>query len=246
MHEQKPLENCRDNGFEESAVKKFKLFIFDCDGVLVDSEPVSAAAHKAAYAAHQVDLPNTVMARCVGMKQTDIIKLIAEEIGFVLPESDVPRIWQEAERLMRVKLEPTNGIIDFLGSDKTNRCVASSSAMERIALSLNITKVDQQFQADHFYNSAMVKNGKPAPDLFLHAAHQCSTEPQACAVFEDSIYGIQGAMAAGMTPFGYVGGSHCGPGHDERLAKAGAAAVFHSWAEAKAYLQSSKHATMRA
>lgn len=220
-------------------MKKFKLFIFDCDGVLVDSEPVSAAAHKATYAAHHVDLSDAVMARCVGLKQKDIITLIAKEVGFSLPESDVPRIWQEAERLMRVNLEPTIGIIDFLGSDKTNRCVASSSAMERIVLSLNITRVDQQFQARHFYNSAMVKHGKPAPDLFLHAARQCSTEPQACAVFEDSIYGIRGAVAAGMTPFGYVGGSHCGPGHEARLVKAGAAAVFRSWAEANAYLQNS-------
>lgn len=216
---------------------KFELFIFDCDGVLVDSEPISAAAHKAAYAEHGVELRDEVMARCVGMKQKDIIALIAKETGFELPDHSIPNIWREVQRLMHETLQPTKGIIDFLGGDPHHRCVASSSALERIVLSLHITGVDAHFKAGRMFNSAMVKHGKPAPDLFLHAAAQCSAQPSACAVFEDSVYGVQGAVAAGMTAYGYVGGSHCGPHQAAKLKQAGASEVFSSWAEAKAHLQ---------
>lgn len=213
----------------------FELAIFDCDGVLVDSEPLSAAAHKAVYAKHGVDLPEGVMARCVGMKQKDITRLIAGEIGFALPDESIPHIWLEVQKLMQQGLEPTPGIVEFLGTHFQNRCVASSSAMERISLSLAITAIDRQFPAARLFSSAMVARGKPAPDLFLHAASHCLADPKNCAVFEDSPYGVQGAIAAGMTAFGYVGASHCGPNHAATLRDAGAEAVFSSWAEAAAY-----------
>ena len=218
-------------------MSKFQLLIFDCDGVLVDSEPLSAVAHKIVYATHGLDLSDDVMSRCVGMKQKDIITFIAKETGVLLPDEAIPQIWREVEQLMQQQLEPTFGIIDFLQADKTNRCVASSSPMERIQRSLEITTVDKQFDAGCLFSSAMVKHGKPAPDLFLHAAKQCSSDPKTCAVFEDSIYGVQGAIAAGMTAFGYIGGSHCGPDHTARLKTAGATQVFSSWVEARSFLK---------
>ena len=216
---------------------KFELLIFDCDGVLVDSEPISALAHKIVYAAHGLDLSDDLMSRCVGMKQKDIFTFVANESGIMLTDAAIPEIWREVERLMNEKLEATPGIIDFLQADKTNRCVASSSSMERIQRSLEITRVDQLFEPRHVFNSAMVKHGKPSPDLFLHAAKQGSAEPKTCAVFEDSIYGVQGAIAAGMSAFGYTGGSHCGPNYKDRLTAAGATQVFSSWAEARDYLK---------
>lgn len=218
-------------------MSKFELLIFDCDGVLVDSEPISARAHKIVYAAHGLDLSDDVMSRCVGMKQKDIFTFVAKETGVLLPDEAIPQIWREVEQLMYQQLAPTSGIIDFLQADNTKRCVASSSAMERIQRSLQLTQVDRQFKAGRLFNSAMVKHGKPSPDLFLHAAKQCSADPKTCAVFEDSIYGVQGASAAGMTAFGYVGGSHCGPDHIVRLKSAGATQVFSSWVEASNYLK---------
>ncbi len=218
-------------------MSKFELLIFDCDGVLVDSEPISATAHKIVYAAHGLDLSADLMSRCVGMKQKDIFTFIAKETGILLGDEAIPQIWREAEQLMHQQLQPTFGIIDFLRADQTSRCVASSSAMERIQRSLQITQVDKQFEAERLFSSAMVKHGKPAPDLFLHAAKLCSANPKTCAVFEDSIYGIQGAIAAGMTAFGYVGGSHCGPDYMVRLKNAGATKVFSSWVEAHNHLK---------
>ncbi len=218
-------------------MSKFELLIFDCDGVLVDSEPISALAHKIVYAAHGLDLSDDLMSRCVGMKQKDIFTFVAKETGVLLPDEAIPLIWSEVEQLMHQQLEPTFGIIDFLRADTTKRCVASSSAMERIQRSLEITQVDKQFEVGRLFNSAMVKHGKPAPDLFLHAAKQCLCAPETCAVFEDSVYGVQGAIAAGMTAFGYSGGSHCGPGHMARLQTAGATQVFSSWIEASNYLK---------
>ena len=218
-------------------MSKFELLIFDCDGVLVDSEPISALAHKIVYAAHGLDLSDDLMSRCVGMKQKDIFTFVGKETGVLLPDEAIPQIWHEVEQLMHQQLKSTIGIIDFLRADTTKRCVASSSAMERIQRSLEITRVDKQFEAGRLFNSAMVKHGKPAPDLFLHAAKQCSSDPETCAVFEDSVYGVQGAIAAGMTAFGYVGGSHCGPDHLARLKTAGATQVFTSWIEATNYLK---------
>jgi HAD superfamily hydrolase (TIGR01509 family) len=209
--------------------KTIKLVIFDCDGVLVDSEPLSAAAHQNVYARHGHALDLKLMFSCIGMKQRDIIEKIQRETGFLLPDSAIPEIWVEAEAAIRQGLKPTPGIADFLASLKCQTCVASSSTPERIALSLDAAGLTKYFDADKVFSTTMVKHGKPAPDLFLFAAQRCGVAPEHCVVIEDSPYGVMGAVAANMAVFGYVGGSHTHDEHPPRLEAAGALGHFSDW-----------------
>ena len=104
------------------------------------------------------------------------------------------------------------------------RCVASSSAPERLRHSLSLAGLLHRFEP-HIFSATQVARGKPAPDLFLFAAASMQRRPAACVVIEDSVPGVQAAVAAGMRVIGFTGGGHCRPGHAERLRAAGAAAV---------------------
>lgn len=216
--------------------KKIELVIFDCDGVLVDSEPLSAAAHQKVYARHGLELDQRLMFSCIGMKQRDILDKIRRETGFLLPEHAIPEIWQEAEQAIRDGLQATRGIAEFLKSLPCRSCVASSSTPERIALSLQTAGLASSFAKDMVFSTTMVKHGKPAPDLFLFAAEKAGVKSDHCIVIEDSPYGVQGAVAAHMPAFGYIGGSHSHDEHGPKLKDAGATALFSDWKKLPALL----------
>ncbi|MBA8880465.1 HAD family hydrolase [Phyllobacterium myrsinacearum] len=207
---------------------RFDLIIFDCDGVLVDSEPLAERAYHNVYARQGMDLPEGTVAQCVGMKQADIIKRIADLTGFQLSDAGEAELWPETKHVFSQFLQPTPGIATLLAALETPRCVASSSSLERIHFSLETTKL-ARFFGDAIYSSSMVKRGKPAPDLFLHAAREMAYEPSACVVIEDSPYGVEGAVAAGMTAIGYTGGGHTYTSHAQVLLDKGASAVFADW-----------------
>lgn len=215
--------------------RKFKLVIFDCDGVLVDSEPLSALGYHNVYAANGMPIPEGTVAQCVGMKQADIILKIAEITGHHLPDAAEQQLWPELKVLFTEQLQPTTGISGFLSDLPLARCVASSSSLERIHHSLDVTGLASFFGKDIF-SSSMVKRGKPAPDLFLHAAKEMNADPADCVVIEDSPFGVQGAVAAGMVAIGYTGGGHTFAGHAEQLQSKGAAAVFSDWAQIRDYI----------
>ena len=215
---------------------KIELVIFDCDGVLVDSEPLSALAHKIVYERHGAKISPSVFESCIGMKQADIIDLVEKQTGFGLPAAYVPEIWKETRRLLDEQLKPTRGILSFLQTLEKARCVASSSSLERIHRSLKMTGLSQYFQETNVFSSSMVKHGKPYPDLFLYAAHHCNVAPQHCIVIEDSQYGVQGAIAAGMQVIGYAGGSHFRETMTDALRNSGASNIFTNWDEVKAHI----------
>lgn len=201
------------------------LIIFDCDGVLVDSEVLSVEAMARVLSEAGVPATEQMIARCFGMKQADILLRIASETETAIPPGVPERIWPATQALFEQSLEAMPGVADFLDRlEGTKRCVASSSNPERIRESLKLTGLDRYFGADIF-SSHQVARGKPAPDLFLFAAQSMSVEPAHCVVIEDSIFGVQGARAAGMTAFGFGGGSHIQAGHAEALLAGGAAGV---------------------
>jgi HAD superfamily hydrolase (TIGR01509 family) len=218
-----------------SRLDPFDLVIFDCDGVLVDSEPLAALAYHNVYAKEGMPIPQGTVAHGVGMKQADIILLIARLTGHHLPPAAEGNLWPETRALFADSLQPTPGIVDFLGQLQLPRCVASSSSMERIEFSLDVTRLRSYF-GDAIYSSSMVKRGKPAPDLFLHAAEKMGADPRRCVVIEDSPFGIEGAVAAGMTAIGYTGGSHSYEGHVEKLLDKGAKAVYSDWNRIAAFI----------
>jgi beta-phosphoglucomutase-like phosphatase (HAD superfamily) len=123
----------------------------------------------------------------------------------------------------------------FLEGLSLRRCVASSSDPERIRSSLALTGLARFFGGDIFSAHAVAR-GKPAPDLFLHAANQMGVDPAAALVVEDSLPGVQAAKAAQMRVIGYLGGAHIGPDHGKQLLEAGADALAENWADVNRWL----------
>lgn len=201
------------------------LLIFDCDGVLVDSELLACQID----AEYLTDLGfpyavDDILREFVGKSMRDMIARIEEEHGRALPPDFAARANDILFARFETDLRPIAGIRDAILSLPYERCVASSSTPDRIALSLGITGLTDLF--DNVFSAVQVKRGKPAPDLFLHAAERMNAHPEDCIVIEDSPAGVTGAKAAGMQVIGFTGGGHCGPGHADRLRDAGALDVI--------------------
>ena len=205
-----------------------ELVIFDCDGVLVDSELLASRAMCAVLQQRGIAATPEMVAECIGMKRDDILARIALKTGTSISPDTAEDIWPATRDLFCEELNATPGIAPFLDSLPYRRCVASSSDKVRIRLSLEVTGLLRFFGNDLF-SSHEVPRGKPAPDLFEHAARHMGVDPKHCVVVEDSPFGIQGARAAGMTAIGYIGGSHVRDAHAEVLLQAGAHYVEADW-----------------
>ena len=186
--------------------RAYELVIFDCDGVLVDSERLSVRVDAAVLTT--LGWPITeeeVIERFVGRSQEYMESQIEAYLGRPLPER-----WEEETRPLyraafEAELEPVDGIVEALDAIELPTCVASSSSHERIRYTLELTGLYERF-AGRIFSGTEVANAKPAPDVFLHAAERMGVEPGACAVVEDSRYGVEAACAAGMGVFAYAGG----------------------------------------
>jgi len=188
------------------------LIIFDCDGVLVDSEPLAMRVLIAAIAAQGIEITTENAYRdFLGRSMETISASVDQTHGSPLAPAAFEAMRSDLYALYRRELRANQGLPEVLGQLRTPYCVASSSSPERIRLSLELTGLFSHF-ADRIYSATMVENGKPAPDLFLHAAAAMGVSPERCLVIEDSPAGITAAKAAGMAVFGYLGGSHVGPG----------------------------------
>ncbi|MET4512675.1 HAD family hydrolase [Bradyrhizobium sp. I1.7.5] len=202
------------------------IIIFDCDGVLVDSEVISCRAHADVLTRHGYSITSEqVFARFLGRSTRQANLEIETELGRKLPEAYHSDLQDELFRSFEADLEAIRGIHDVLDVVTQAVCVASSGSHQRMQVSLGSTGLYERL-APNIFSASQVKNGKPAPDLFLFAAKEMGVAPERCVVIEDSLAGIAGARAAGMTVFGFHGGSHCGDGHAETLRKAGADLTF--------------------
>ena len=211
------------------------LVIFDCDGVLVDSEVLSGRGFRAVLQEIGVDIPVGVLESSIGLKQADIIARIAAATGRQIGVDAIARLWPRTRALFEAELQPTPGLAAFLDRLDIARCVASSSHVERIRLSLELTGLDRYF-GDAIFSTHQVANGKPAPDIFLHAAKAMAADPARSVVIEDSLAGVQGAIAAGMRVVGFLGGQHIGRGHGAALREAGATFVTPRWSSVARWL----------
>jgi HAD superfamily hydrolase (TIGR01509 family) len=198
------------------------LVIFDCDGVLVDSEPIAnrILAEALTAAGYPCSFEHSV-AHFVGRSLASIVAAVESEMGRPLPDEFADRVQAKTFAAFRRELKPVPGIVPALARIDTAKCVASSGKPEKMRLTLGLTGLADYF-GGHVFSAAMVARGKPAPDLFLYAARQMDAAPEACTVVEDSVAGATAARAAGMRTFGYAGGSHVLPDHARRLADAGA------------------------
>jgi len=205
------------------------LVIFDCDGVLVDSEPLALGllVDSLDGIGIKIDLADA-QRRFLGRSLTAVCEMIREDFGVSVPEDTLSHMRTELNDLFRRELKPIEGVAAMLGRLEPARCVASSSQPDRIRLSLRVTGLLDHFKPNIF-SATMVKRGKPAPDLFLFAASRMGVAPEAVLVIEDSPAGIVAARRAGMHAFGFTGGSHAfGAEHGQGLRKAGAHLIFSS------------------
>jgi HAD superfamily hydrolase (TIGR01509 family) len=197
------------------------LIIFDCDGVLVDSEVVGNRVY-AEYLTAQ-GYPHSreeCNAKYLGMSDAHVLKSF-EANGDSLPATFLTDINQLVDDELSQCLEAIPGIEAVLGSIKLPYCVASSGTPRKIASSLTKVGLIDYFDGQLF-SFEQVKNGKPAPDLFLFAADQMGVDPKQCLVVEDSRAGVQAGVSAGMTVVGFTGGSHIRSGYAEVLRGQGA------------------------
>ncbi|WP_266387304.1 HAD family hydrolase [Streptomyces canus] len=187
---------------------RYDLVIFDNDGVLVDSEPISNR-HLAAYLTelgHPTSYEDSIR-DYMGSAMHRIHDLVLERTGRRLPEDfdDVfhARVFAAFER----ELQPVvgvAGVLEKLAADGVPYCVASSGSHERIRVGHRATGLDRWFADEQIFSSQDVGRGKPAPDLFLYAAERMGVEPVRCVVVEDSPLGVQAAVAAGMDVYGFT------------------------------------------
>lgn len=213
------------------------LVIFDCDGVLVDSEIVSFKVEAEMFAEIGVGLTaRDLLTRFLGTSSASMFAAIERENGIKLPPDFAERAARRTLEAFDRKLRPTSGIAGLLADLPDRKCVASSSEPPRIRHALTLAGILQHFEP-HIFSATQVKRGKPAPDLFLLAAESMSVPPARCLVIEDSVAGVTAARAAGMTVLGFTGGSHCLDGHGEKLRQAGAAEVLASTPELARFLE---------
>ena len=199
--------------------------IFDCDGVLVDSERLS------------IEVDRQVLAEIGWHLTTDQIieKFVGRSHGYFLTQVEaflggpVPDGWDEEcepryRAAYRDHLQPVPGVVEALDQITAQTCVASSGSHDKMAVTLGVTGLWDRF-AGRIYSASEVARGKPAPDLFLHAAAQQGWPPSRCVVVEDSPYGVQAALAAGMGVVAYAGGVNT----RERLATPGVTVIEEMW-----------------
>ena len=204
---------------------RFELVIFDCDGVLVDSESIinQAHAHVLTVCGYPITEQDLVERFC-GISDAEMLGVIEREWGRALPASYAERVGLMIAAGFQ-SLAAIAGVAEVLDWLPLPVCVASSSSPEQIRHKLELTDLLRHF-GESLFSATMVARGKPAPDLFLYAARHLTTAPDRCLVVEDSPAGIGAAVAAGMTAIGFSGGSHCGLDHGARLEARGAALVI--------------------
>jgi HAD superfamily hydrolase (TIGR01509 family) len=180
--------------------------IFDCDGVLVDSERLAVRIDVQVLAAlGWVLSEGEVIERFVGRSDDVVTAAIEAQLGRPLAADWLERFEPLYRQAFAAELKPVEGIVEALDQLTVRTCVASSGSHDKMRYTLGLTGLWDRF-AGRIFSASEVARGKPAPDLFLHAAARMGVEPAACAVVEDSRYGVEAARAAGMRAFAFAGG----------------------------------------
>ena len=186
----------------------FALIIFDCDGVLIDSEVISTYTLLDTLVAHGLDVDiayvrKTYLGRTISVVKEDYRRLLGRELPATFEEDFLTRLFVAYRR----DLSAMPGAKELIAGLSDPYCMATSSSVERATVSLEVTGL-RPFFAGKVFCASMVARGKPAPDLFLYAAKTLGADPSRCLVIEDSEVGLLAGKNAGMTVWRFVGGSH--------------------------------------
>jgi HAD superfamily hydrolase (TIGR01509 family) len=198
------------------------VVIFDCNGVLVDSEPLATSAASQEFMRAGFALTPDIVARYfTGRRPADMFAEVEIAAGRKLPAGFAQAVATATLQRFRAELRATAHMAHALSWLRGPKCVASSSSMERILVSLECADLLRFFEP-YLFSASDVRQGKPAPDLFLHAARMMQVPASECLVVEDSAVGVAAGAAAGMTVIGFAGGSHADSGLAAQLRAAGA------------------------
>jgi len=210
---------------------RIDLVIFDCDGVLIDSESIAnevCAAHLSALG-HTMTMREFASRYC-GSPISDIWRRVEADFHVVIDPAARAAIDDEVHRRFETSLRTISGVAEMLDCLAPRRCVASSTGIVKLRKNLARVGLLERFEPGIF-SASQVARGKPAPDVFLFAASQMGADPARCIVVEDSVAGVTAARRAGMLSIGFAGGGHIGEGHHDRLRAVGAEAVADSMPE---------------
>lgn len=222
-------------GRDRTVLTDFDLIVFDCDGVLIDSEVLSCECLAGSLSRHGciISLPD-VFEMFLGRSFSAVRQHFHRATGQALDDDFVGAHRASLKDSFARSLQPMRDAGAVLDQLPLPYCLASSSDRERVDFCLAMTGLAERF-ADRIFTAEQVARGKPAPDLFLHAARAMRADPSRALVIEDSVNGVRAGKAAGMTVWGFVGGSHYadrdGP---SLLTEAGADRIFHALGELRA------------
>jgi HAD superfamily hydrolase (TIGR01509 family) len=204
----------------------FDLVIFDCDGVLVDSEPITSRVFTEML--NELGLAitvNQVFEQFVGNSLAYCLERVRQLLNRDVPADFADRYQQRAAEALKREIKAVPGIEGVLEAIQVPYCVASNGSMEKMHATLGMTGLLPRFK-DRLFSISEVARGKPHPDIFLYAAEKSGASPSACAVIEDTSTGVTAGVAAGMTVFGY-----CANTPAQRLIDAGAHYTFDRMSE---------------
>jgi HAD superfamily hydrolase (TIGR01509 family) len=215
-------------------ISSAQLIIFDCDGVLVDSERLTAEVLREMLAEMAIDITTEdIFEHYVGTPFPDALKMIAKTYDLTLPDNFIEVFNQRSLMVLEKNLQPIPGIKALLEQLSLPFALASNSRPEKVRAMLKFTELLHKFEGKIF-TASQVKRPKPAPDVYLLAAKTYNVKPAACLVIEDSVVGVKAAKSAGMTVYGYAAATK-----PQRLWDAGADKVFSQMSDLGELLNSS-------
>lgn len=212
---------------------RYQAILFDCDGTLVDSERIGneVIIEQVAELGLQLTLEEALH-QFAGRKMADTITLIEQMLGRAVPAPFLPELRRRMAVAFESRLQAMDGVHELLQSLTSTLCVVSNGPQDKMRVSLGVTGLLPYFDG-RIYSGYDCDSWKPDPGLFLYAARCLGVDPERCAVVEDSLHGVIGGMAAGMTVFAYA------PDHSHRLAATGAR-IFHHMTELQMELQEAR------
>lgn len=222
---------------DESSYPMIDLVIFDCDGVLVDSEIIAARVEAELLTAAGYEISAEELAETYsGLNFKEIMLRVEETAGIPLQASMLDEAQRQVDQRLQRDVQAIEGAREAVLS-VSPRCICSNSSQARLDITLTKTGLKPLFAPNIFSSEdTPSKRDKPAPDVFLYAAEKLGARPEFTFVIEDSIHGVKAAKAAGMRVIGFTGGAHSFPGHADILTEAGAETVIRRWSDLKGVL----------
>jgi HAD superfamily hydrolase (TIGR01509 family) len=211
----------------------FDLILFDCDGVLVDSEIIAAEVESKLLREAGFDITTEDMCiRFAGMDWKNILLTIEREADIPLSAQLIDKSEKLLDTALARRVKMIDGVRYALSKITEQRCICSNSGSARLDMMLTKVGLKPYFE-NHVYSAKDLgpDRTKPKPDIYLHGAKKFGVEPARCLVIEDSVHGVHAARAAGMRVIGFTGGSHTYPTHADRLTDAGAETVVNRMVE---------------